>query len=91
MRNLIDVINEIISISPYDDMNLKLNKMIEDIGFIAPELMKNKWNETYDIIMEFTYPCSTITDCKILSIWSTIPYEKILKNELSKGNIIQGI
>lgn len=85
MRDLKDVINQIMNLIKQDydyaELHKQLNIVFEKIAFKAPELIlsENWWNITYSILDKFVIPPKEEMDYKILSIWTTKSIEE-LKN-----------
>lgn len=85
MRNLKDIINQIMDLIKQDydyaELHKQLKIVLEKIAFKAPELIQaeNWWNITYSILDKFVIPPKEEMDYKILSIWTTKSIEE-LKN-----------
>jgi hypothetical protein len=59
MRNIEDVLKEIIGLIPQTEENkdiiFDLNKVIKDSWFTAPEVMSIRWNQAYNFIMNYLF------------------------------------
>lgn len=82
MRQLKDVIDQILGVSTSEELNSVLNKVKRDISFTAPELMSERWDQAFYSLME-AYPNPLISDeaLKICAIWSAKPVD-VLREEL---------
>ena len=92
MRNISEVIDQMISKVPQDNSKiiLLLEKIKEDVSFTAPEAMFIRWRQVSLILQgEMSNPTEN-WQYEVLSIFSTEPFEEIKsfyerkKNEINK-------
>lgn len=78
MRNLADVIDQIVEVSTNEELNGKLEKIKSDIFFTAPEVMPMRWDLVSEALEEsIPMPLKTDEHVKIISIFTTFPEEKV--------------
>lgn len=87
MRNLKDVIDNIINVSENIELNLRLKSIRSSVDFTAPEVMHIRWNQVHETMLEHTLTKDNKPEFewqyKVLSIFSTRSVEEI-KSELNK-------
>lgn len=81
-RDIVEVINQIIEKVPIDNIEFRkrLQWVMEDSYYKAPELMWISWERLQEAIIEFIPPEKRPKEdweCEILSIFSTIPVNDI--------------
>ncbi|MEK5251526.1 hypothetical protein MKX66_28915 [Bacillus sp. FSL R9-9530] len=80
MRNLIDVINQILEVSTNKELNEKLEQIKFDAGFTAPELMRMRWDLTQVTLKTYILnPLESDETLKIISIFTTKSEEEVRK------------
>ena len=90
MRDLYEVIEQVIKISTNEELNERLKKIQFDIGFTAPELMGNRWGQASmalnDCIPDLFENDETI---KIASIFMDIKEEslKMIKERMDNERL----
>ncbi|EOS8268462.1 hypothetical protein ABTI76_001036 [Bacillus cereus] len=78
MRNLIDVINQILEVSTNKELNERLEQIKFDAGFTAPELMHMRWDLTQATLeTHILNPLESDETLKIISIFTTKPEEEV--------------
>lgn len=77
---LLDVINQILEVSTNKELNEKLEKIKFDAGFIAPELMRMRWDVTQVTLKTYILnPLESDETLKIISIFTTKLEEEVRK------------
>ncbi|WP_144468691.1 cell division protein [Bacillus pumilus] len=71
MRQLTDVINQILEISTNEELNSELKQIKSDASFTSPELMHMRWDSTHDLLLDHTPNPINNEMVKIFSVFST--------------------
>ncbi|MFF1992856.1 hypothetical protein ACFVWC_16570 [Bacillus mycoides] len=85
MRNLIDVINQILEISTNKELNEKLKHYKNNVGYTAPESEKANW-EWVGVLLDsyIPNPLESEETLKIVSIFTTHSEDEIRKEYCNK-------
>lgn len=77
MRQLTDVINQLLSVSTNEELNQALREIRNSCAYTAPEAMYIRWDETHGTLYEYTPNPINDEMIKLFSIFSTRPEEEL--------------